>query len=67
LKDGTGAEAYKNVDIVFIHGKKAVLTVYDVPEGVAGGEREEGKVGEGWVEKEKIVLSDYNTRVSNIV
>ena len=43
------------------------MTVYDVPEGVAGGEREEGKVGEGWVEKEKIVLSDYNTRVSNIV
>ena len=61
-----GAETYKNVEVVFIHGRQAILTIYDVPEeGEGSGEREEGKVGVGWIEREKIVLSDYKTRVSH--
>lgn len=66
LKDGAGAEVYKNVEIVFIHGRQATLTIYDVPEeGEGRDDREEGKVGAGWIEREKIVLSDYKTRVSH--
>ena len=59
--DGSGADAYENLDVVFIKGRKAVLTIYDAPED--GGTNSEGSDREGWVEKEKIVLSDYQTKV----
>ena len=59
--DGSGADAYENLDVVFIKGRKAVLTIYDAPED--GDTNSEGSDREGWVEKEKIVLSDYQTKV----
>ena len=59
--DGSGADAYANLDVVFIKGRKAVLTIYDVPDD--GGTDSEGSDREGWIEKEKIVLSDYETKV----
>lgn len=59
-KDGSNADAYENLDVVFIRGRQAVLTIYDVPEAY---ETSEAGDREGWVEKEKIVLSDYKTKV----
>lgn len=55
-KNGSGADAYKNVDINFIRGRKAILTIYDVPDN-----GEDNK--EGWIEKEQLVLSEYKTKV----
>ena len=55
LKDGE-AESYKNVQVKFVPGKKAILTIY---EGDASDVWEDGME-----EKEKIVLSDYKTKVS---
>ena len=51
LKDGE-AESYHNVEVKFIHGRKAIMTIYESGDGE-----------ESWVEKEKIVLSDYKTKV----
>ena len=52
-------------------GKKAIMTIYEESHG--GGERDEdgshglggvsGNVKDSWIEKEKIVLSDYKTKV----
>jgi hypothetical protein len=53
LKDGE-AESYRNVEVKYVPGKQAVLTIY---EG-------EGEEVEGWVEKEKIVLSELETKVT---
>ena len=50
LKDGE-AESYRNVEVKFISGRKAVMTVY------------EGISKDSWVEKESIVLSEYQTKV----
>ena len=55
LKDGE-AESYRNVEVKFVHGRKAIMTIYESGEGEESGE-------ESWVEKEKIVLSDYKTKV----
>ena len=58
LKDGE-AESYKNVEVKFVHGRKAVMTIYESSDdGDKSGEES------GWVEKEQIVLSDYKTKVS---
>eukprot|EP01082_Thalassiosira_pseudonana_P006967 g14926.t1 g14926 contig21:173539-174825(-) len=46
------AESYRNVEVKYVPGKQAVLTIY---EG-------EGEEVEGWVEKEKIVLSELETK-----
>lgn len=62
-KDGDGADSYENLDLVIIKGRPATLTIYDVPE--ANCSRGVGK-REGWVEKEKIGLSGYKTKVSLI-
>ena len=56
LKDGE-AESYHNVEVTFVHGRKAIMTIYESGDGEESGEK-------GWVEKEKIVLSDYKTKVS---
>ena len=56
LKDGE-AESYRNVEVKFVHGRKAIMTIYE------SGDDEERSGEEGWVEKEKIVLSDYKTKV----
>ena len=56
LKDGE-AESYRNVEVKFVPGKKAIMTLY---EGDASDTWEEGMV-----EVEKIVLSDYKTKVSS--
>jgi len=60
LKDGE-AESYRNVQVKFPEGRKAfhlggkaIMTIYQSDDGEEGGE--------GWVEKEKIVLSDYETK-----
>lgn len=55
LKEGE-AESYRNVEVKFVHGRKAIMTIYE-----SGDEEESGE--ESWVEKEKIVLSDYKTKV----
>lgn len=56
LKDGE-AESYQNVQVKFVPGRKAVMTIYE-------SDDDEGDGGEeGWVEKEQIVLSDYKTKV----
>ena len=55
LKEGE-AESYQNVEVTFVHGRKAIMTIYESDDGEESGE-------EGWVEKEKIVLSDYKTKV----
>lgn len=49
LKDGE-AESYRNVQVTFVSGRKAVMTIY------------EGETEHDWEEKEKIVLSDYKTQ-----
>ena len=61
LKDGE-AESYRNVQVKFPEGRKAfhlggkaIMTIYQSDDGEEGGE--------GWVEKEKVVLSDYETKV----
>ena len=54
LKDGE-AESYRNVQVKFVHGRKAIMTIYE------SGDEEGGE--ESWVEKEQIVLSDYETKV----
>lgn len=59
--DGSGADAYENLDVVFIRGRQAILTIYDVPD-IQGESLENGERN-GWAEKEKITLSDYKTRV----
>lgn len=59
--DGAGADAYENLDVVFISGRQAILTIYDVPDEGSASSEEGGR--EGWIEKEKIVLSDYETKV----
>ena len=53
LKDGE-AESYRNVEVTFVPGKTAVMTLFE-------GESAEAR--EDWVELEKIVLSDYKTKV----
>ena len=50
LKNGE-AESYRNVEVKFISGRKAVMTVY------------EGISKDNWVESESIVLSEYQTKV----
>ena len=55
LKDGE-AESYHNVEVKFVHGRKAIMTIYESGDGEESAEK-------GWVEKEKIVLSDYKTKV----
>merc|ERR1712029_460335 len=40
--------------VTFVHGRKAVMTIYEGEEGAANKE--------DWVEKEKITLSDYKTK-----
>ncbi len=58
------------MEVIYIHGRKAVMTIYeetdDVNDGGDGGEGEEGdddEKEENWVEIEQIVLSDYETKV----
>ena len=58
LKDGE-AESYRNVEVKFVPGKKAIMTIY---EGDASDTWEEGME-----EVEKIVLSDYKTKVSESI
>ena len=59
LKDyNDGAESYKNVEVIYIHGRKAVMTIYEETDADGGSEEEEN-----WVEIEQIVLSDYETKV----
>ena len=53
LKDGE-AESYRNVEVKFISGRKAVMTVY------------EGISKDNLVELESIVLSEYQTKVCNM-
>ena len=57
LKDGE-AESYYNVVVTFVHGKKAIMTIYE-------GESVDTK--DDWEEKEQIVLSDYKTKVCSCV
>ncbi|KAL9185672.1 hypothetical protein ACHAXT_003449 [Thalassiosira profunda] len=52
LKDGE-AESYRNVEVTFVPGKRAVMTLF---EGRSAEARED------WVELEKIILSDYKTK-----
>lgn len=54
LKDGD-AESYRNVEVTFVHGKKAIMTIYE-------GESQSDVGEDGMEEKEKIVLSDYKTK-----
>eukprot|EP00577_Skeletonema_sp_RCC1716_P027211 CAMPEP_0113402016 /NCGR_PEP_ID=MMETSP0013_2-20120614/17023_1 /TAXON_ID=2843 ORGANISM="Skeletonema costatum, Strain 1716" /NCGR_SAMPLE_ID=MMETSP0013_2 /ASSEMBLY_ACC=CAM_ASM_000158 /LENGTH=147 /DNA_ID=CAMNT_0000287307 /DNA_START=35 /DNA_END=475 /DNA_ORIENTATION=+ /assembly_acc=CAM_ASM_000158 len=55
LKDGE-AESYQNVQVKFVPGRKAIMTIYEsADDDDEGGE-------ESWVEKEQIVLSDYKTK-----
>jgi hypothetical protein len=49
--------------VVFIKGRPALLTIYDVPES---NETTEAGDREGWVEKEKIGLSGYKTKVIKV-
>lgn len=56
LKDGE-AESYQNVQVKFVPGRKAVMTIYESDDDEGVGEEE------SWVEKEQIVLSDYKTKV----
>jgi Sep15/SelM redox domain len=60
LKDGE-AESYRNVEVKFVHGRKAIMTIYE--SGGSGEGEMEGQT-ESWVEIEQIVLSDYKTKVS---
>lgn len=53
LKDGE-AESYRNVQVAFVPGRKAIMTIW---EGDSIDTRDD------WVEKEQIVLSDYKTKV----
>ena len=55
LKDGE-AESYQNVQVKFVPGRKAIMTIYENDDDEEGEE-------ESWVEKEQIVLSDYKTKV----
>ncbi|KAK1732504.1 hypothetical protein QTG54_016787 [Skeletonema marinoi] len=55
LKDGE-AESYQNVQVKFVPGRKAIMTIYE-----SGDDDDEGEE-ESWVEKEQIVLSDYKTK-----
>jgi hypothetical protein len=41
-----------------------VLTIYDVPDAVESSKADNR---EGWVEKEKIILSDYKTKVCMVI
>eukprot|EP00584_Thalassiosira_punctigera_P002325 CAMPEP_0172538236 /NCGR_PEP_ID=MMETSP1067-20121228/9667_1 /TAXON_ID=265564 ORGANISM="Thalassiosira punctigera, Strain Tpunct2005C2" /NCGR_SAMPLE_ID=MMETSP1067 /ASSEMBLY_ACC=CAM_ASM_000444 /LENGTH=176 /DNA_ID=CAMNT_0013323691 /DNA_START=152 /DNA_END=682 /DNA_ORIENTATION=+ len=58
LKDGE-AESYRNVEVKFIHGRKAIMTIWEAgyDNGGVDGDRER------WEEVEKITLSDYKTKV----
>lgn len=56
LKDGE-AESYQNVEVKFVPGRKAVMTIYE-----SSGD-DDGEDSNNWVEKEQIVLSDYKTKV----
>jgi len=55
LKDGE-AESYQNVQVKFVPGRKAIMTIYESSDDDEGEE-------ESWVEKEQVVLSDYKTKV----
>lgn len=45
------------MEVKFVHGRKAVMTIYESSDdGDKSGEES------GWVEKEQIVLSDYKTK-----
>ena len=64
LKDGE-AESYHNVHVVYIPGKKAIMTIYE-RDHVSMMEQDHDVWDEnhGGVEvKEQIVLSDYTTKV----
>eukprot|EP00578_Thalassiosira_sp_NH16_P011678 CAMPEP_0181124710 /NCGR_PEP_ID=MMETSP1071-20121207/26635_1 /TAXON_ID=35127 /ORGANISM="Thalassiosira sp., Strain NH16" /LENGTH=196 /DNA_ID=CAMNT_0023210051 /DNA_START=152 /DNA_END=743 /DNA_ORIENTATION=+ len=54
LKDGE-VESYRNVEVSFVPGKKAIMTIYE-------GESMSAVGVDGMEEKEKIVLSDYKTK-----
>jgi len=54
LKDGE-AESYQNVQVKFVPGRKAIMTIYESGDGDDDEE-------ESWVEKEQVVLSDYKTK-----
>jgi hypothetical protein len=60
------------VEVIYIHGRKAVMTIYEVTDAAAvdGGGEGGGEGGseeeENWVAIEQIVLSDYETKVSDI-
>jgi len=54
LKDGE-AESYQNVQVKFVPGRKAIMTIYE-----SGDDDEDEE--ESWVENEQIVLSDYKTK-----
>ncbi|KAL7547210.1 hypothetical protein ACHAWF_010526 [Thalassiosira exigua] len=57
LKDGE-AESYRGVEVKFVPGRKAIMTVFE------GGDDDDVERGEGggWAEKEKVTLSDYKTK-----
>ena len=57
LKDGE-AESYRNVEVKFIHGRKAIMTLWETGDIGVDGDREK------WEELEKITLSDYKTKAS---
>ena len=61
------------MEVIYIHGRKAVMTIYEetdaaAVDGEGGGEGDGGgsEEEENWVEIEQIVLSDYETKVSDI-
>jgi hypothetical protein len=58
------------VEVIYIHGRKAVMTIYEVTDAAAAEAEGEGDGGseeeENWVEIEQIVLSDYETKVRDI-
>lgn len=56
LKDGE-AESYQNVHVVYIPGKKAIMTIYEGDDSSMDGWENRMEV------KESIVLSDYANKV----
>ena len=61
------------MEVVYIHGRKAVMTIYEETDAAAvddggegGGEEGGSEEEENWVEIEQIVLSDYETKVKDI-
>lgn len=57
------------MEVIYIHGRKAVMTIYeetDAADGGEGGGDGGSEEEENWVEIEQIVLSDYETKVRDI-